>query len=101
MGVQDDITIRLSAQRALLTHVTSQLRAVSVDIDPSQRRVWVRFVFDGEPLEAAREAASCAATEVVADYPDWKVAEEYVSTPAPGQMAHRRLLVYHRCEDQW
>jgi hypothetical protein len=102
MGIEDDIRLRLSAQRALLTHVTPQLRAVSVDIDPVHHQVWVRFVFDGEPSESAREAASCAATEIVTDYVDgWDFAEEYVNCPAPSRMEHRRICVYHRCEDEW
>jgi hypothetical protein len=102
MRVEDDIRLRLSAQRALLTHVTPRLRAVSLDYDSGKQRVWVRFTFDGQPSESVRDAASCAGTEVLADYPEgWDITEEFVVCPAPDPMEHRRLLVYHRCEDSW
>jgi hypothetical protein len=100
----DDCTarIRLSAQRALLGNVTPQLRAVSVDTDPESKRVSVRFVFDGEPSESVRDAASCAAAEMIADYPDpWTIHEDYVVCPAPARMEHLRHIVYARCEDAW
>ncbi len=62
----------------------------------------VRFFFDGEPSDSIRDTASCAATEILADYPrGWSLDEEYLNCPAPGLMEHHRLLVYHRCEDEW
>jgi hypothetical protein len=101
LNIDHDIRLRLCAQRALLTHIVPQLRAVSLDIVPDERRLGIRFVFDGDPSEPVRNAASCAATEVLSDYPDWEVAEEYVTTPAPLRIEHLRLLVYARCEDEW
>lgn len=102
MGVEEDNGLRLSAQRALLTHVTPRLRAVSLDIELHTRLIRVRYVFDGPPAESARDAASRAGSEILSDYPEgWDVAEEFVATPAPGPMEHLRLLVYHRCEDPW
>jgi len=102
MGVADDNSLRLSAQRALLTHVTPRLRAVSVDIDPESCRIWARFIFDDEPSETVRDTAACAGTEIIADYPEsWDITEEFVACPAPTKMEHLRLLVYHRCEDAW
>lgn len=101
-SAEEDIRLRLSAQRALLTHVTPRLRAVSLDCDASQHRVWVRFTFDGPPSESVRDAASCAGTEILADCPEgWDIDEEFVVSPAPAPMVHRRLLVYHRGEDSW
>ena len=97
-----DVRLRLSAQRALLTHVTPSMRAVSVEIQPADRVVWMRFVFDGEPSPDAREVASCAHTEVLSDFADeWSVELEVIACRAPGRMAHRRWQVYHRCEDTW
>lgn len=101
MGIEDDISIRLSAQRALLGHVTPALRAVSVDVDPQSRRVSVRFVFDGEVSEAVRDAAACAGTEILSDYPDWDVDEQFLNVRAPLQIEHLRFVVYARCEDDW
>jgi hypothetical protein len=75
---------------------------VSVDCDTGRHRVWVRFIFDGPQSESVRDAAACAGTEVLADYPEgWDITEEFVVCPAPDRMEHRRLLVYHRCEDSW
>ena len=102
MGVEDDISVRLSAQRALLGHTTPELRAVSVDVDPQSRRVSVRFVFDGEASESVLDAASCAGTEILSDYPEgWDIDEQFVNVPAPQQIAHLRFVVYARCEDDW
>jgi hypothetical protein len=102
MALADDIRLRLSAQRALLTHTTLGMRAVSVDVVPEQKRAWVRFIFDGEPSLAEAEAASCACTEIITDFvDDWVFDTEVVATPFPEKMAHRRLVVFARCEDEW
>jgi hypothetical protein len=101
MGSEDDVRLRLSAQRALLTHVTPALRGVSADVDTERRSVRLRFIFAREPSDSERDAASCAATEVIADYSDgWHLNEEFLFLPAKEQMPHLRLLVYHRCEDE-
>jgi biofilm PGA synthesis protein PgaA len=61
-----------------------------------------RFVFDGEPSEFVRDAASCAGTEMIADLPDpWTINEDFVVCPAPARMEHLRHVVYARCEDDW
>src|SRR5262245_40826826 len=97
---EDDMRLRLSGQRALLTHVTPRLRAVSLDSDAGGHRIWVRFIFDGQPCESDRGEAACAGTEILADHTEgWAITEEIVVCPAPRPMEHRRLLVYHRCED--
>ena len=102
MSSEDDIRLRLTAQRALLTHVTPELRSVSADIDPERQSVHLRFFFAREPSDSERDAASCASTEVIADYSDgWVLDEEYLVVPATEKMPHLRLLVYHRCEDEW
>lgn len=97
-----DTRIRLSAQRALLTHVTPSMRAVSVEVQPAAQTAWMRFVFDGEPSPDGREVASCAHTELLTDFVDeYSVELELVACPAPARMVHRRWLVYERCEDSW
>jgi len=102
MGVQEDNSFLLSAQRALLDRVTPRLRAVSLDYHLGEHRVWVRFIFDGEPGGVVRDAAGCAGSEILSDLPDgWDISEEFIVCPAPDRMQHRRLLVYHRCEDSW
>lgn len=102
METEDDIQLRLSAQRALLTHVTPDLRSVSADIYPERRAIQLRFIFARRPSDSERDAASIAATEVIADYSgNWGLFEEYLIVPATEPMAHLRLLIYHRCEDEW
>jgi hypothetical protein len=97
------ISFRLSAQRALLTHVTPPLRAVSLAVDESSRRWTIRFVFDGRPSVSQLEAARCAVTEIVADFWElgWGYSEEFLFVAAPGKIQHLDWLVFHRCEDEW
>ncbi|HZU36068.1 MAG TPA: hypothetical protein VFA18_09175 [Gemmataceae bacterium] len=94
------ISFRLSAQRALLTHVTPLLRSVSLAVDESCRCWAIRFIFDGSPTTSVLEAAQCAVTEIVADFPDWEYSDEFLVCPAPMKMQHLDWLVYHRCEDE-
>src|SRR4051812_20742129 len=102
MALEDDVKLRLSLQRALLTHVTSELRSVSADVQPEGRSVRLRFIFARQPSDSERDAVSCAATEVIADYADgWLFDEEYAVVLPEMRMSHLRLLVYHRCEDGW
>jgi hypothetical protein len=102
MGVEEDVQLRLSLQRALLSHVTPDLRSVSADVLPEKRMVRLRFVFARQPGDSDHNATSIAAAEVIADYPDdWQLEEEYLILPAKVRMSHLRLLVYHRCEDAW
>src|SRR5436190_577673 len=93
------ISFRLSAQRALLTHVTPPLRHVPLSVDEQDRRWAIRFVFDGRPSESQLEAAGCAVTEVLADFPDWEYTDEFLFVRAPGQFSKLEWSVYHRCED--
>ncbi|WP_435016231.1 hypothetical protein TA3x_003795 [Tundrisphaera sp. TA3] len=101
MGSEDDTRLRIGAQLALLTHVTPELRSVSADIEPGRRLVQVRFIFAREPSHSERDAASCAAGEIIANYSDgWSIDEQYLVVPTPEKMSHLRLVVYHRCEDE-
>jgi hypothetical protein len=94
--------LRLSAQRALLTHITPSMRAVSVEAVPERQLAWVRFTFDAEPGPSELGTAAVAHTEILADFEDeWTVELEIARTPAPLPMEHRRILVFHRCEDEW
>jgi hypothetical protein len=99
MTLPAHISFRLSAQRALLTHVTPPLRAVSLAVDEPGRRWAIQFVFDGRPSDYQLEAARCTVTEILADFPDWEYTGEFLSVPAPGDFLGLKWLVYQRCED--
>jgi hypothetical protein len=102
MAAEDDVYLQLSLQRALLGAVTPELRSVSAEIDLEKLWVYIRFIFAREPSDSEREAAAVAATEVIAAFSDgWMVDEEYQVLPPEERMSFLRLLVYHRCEDDW
>jgi hypothetical protein len=91
----------LSLQRALLGEAHAQLRQASIEADVSSFLVRVRFEYDGEPSEAARESCSCAATEVIADFPGpWQLDEQHASVPMPQRLSPLAHVAYHRAERQ-
>ena len=93
------IEIRLSAQRALLSHVPVSLRAVSVDAN--SRKIYYRCIFDGEPTEDEWELLSVAATEMIADFPEpYTIEEEYLYIPHPETMEHLKYVVFLRHESK-
>jgi hypothetical protein len=92
---------RLSAQRALLAHATPPLRSVSLAVDEPARQWAIRFVFDGHPSDSQLEAARCAVTEILADFPEWDYKDEFWFVSAPGEFQTLEWAVYQRCEDSW
>lgn len=89
----------LSLQRGLLGEVHPQLRMASIQADPFAKMVHVRFEYDGEPSDEARECCSCAATEVIADFPaPWNLDEQHIACPAPAKCAPLEHLAYWRHE---
>jgi hypothetical protein len=93
------VSFRLSAQRALLGHVTPPLRSVSLAVNEPERAWRIRFVFDGQPSESELDAARCAVAEIVADFPDWSFDEEFLFVPEPGKIEDLESTVFRRCED--
>ena len=97
--IADRQSLLLSLQRGLLGEVHSQLRQASIQADTATRTVHLRFEFDGVPSEAAAESCSCAATEVIADFPDlWQLQEEYLAVPAPNPLQPLAHIAYLRAE---
>ncbi|MNM93326.1 hypothetical protein D3C81_1056960 [compost metagenome] len=91
----------LSLQRALLGQVHPILRQASIKADPTLRLVTLRFEYDGEPTEIARESCSCAATEVIADFPaPWRLDEQHVATSANKSLSPLIHIAYRRAEAQ-
>lgn len=101
MTLPAHISFRLSAQGALLTHVTPPLRAVSLAVDEPNQRWAIRFVFDGHPSESQLEAAQIAVTEILSDFPEWDFTDEFVFVRAPEKFQSLEWSVYQRCEDSW
>ena len=89
----------LSLQRALLGNVHVELRQASIEADDGKRLVRVRFEYDASPSTVCQECCSVAASEVAADIEDgWKVSEEHVETPWPGDLSPLANLAYARWE---
>lgn len=93
------VALLLSLQRGLLGEVHPQLRQASIEVDRAHRSVRLRFEYDGPPAEVPRDSCSCAATEVIADFPDgWELDEVHVSVPAPAPLCGLQHVAYRRAE---
>ena len=105
LGRMSDIVtpqeLLLSLQRALLGEVHSQLRQASIEADGASQTIRIRFEYDGTPQDTARESCSCAATEVIADFPTpWDLDEQHVPTPASSLLSPLAHVAYRRAESQ-
>jgi hypothetical protein len=102
MTAEPLILARLSVQRALLTHVTPALRAVSLAVSSLDCQLSLRFIYDLDATENKRALPAIVAAEVCGDweFPD-RVYEEVLMIPAGTAMQHLDWIVYHRCEDAW
>ncbi|MBO6769385.1 MAG: hypothetical protein JJ901_13930 [Erythrobacter sp.] len=74
-----------SVNRALLGEVGPALRLVVAKAD--RQEIVLRFYFDGEPSAEDRESANCAGTEVIADFPEYDLAEQIERCDAPEKIA--------------
>ena len=91
----------LSLQRALLGEVHVELRQASIEADSTARTVRLRFEYDGTPSEQARESCSCAATEVIANFPaPWQLDEQHLAVPLPAPLESLAHVAYRRAESQ-
>ena len=84
----DAITIRqarvlLSLQKALLGAITTHLRTVSVSWD--MQGIDIYFIYDGEISEDDQEESECAATEVLANFPDDRVETHHIRCDFPNR----------------
>jgi len=93
-----DISLRLSAQRALLDAIPNGLRAVSVEA--KEQTILFRCIFeDVDSKEKHWELLSVAGTEIISDFSDHKIAEEYLVDDGPRQkIKHLKHLVFMRKE---
>ena len=89
----------LSLVRGLLGEVHPALRQASIEADEGVRVVRLRFEYDGEASGPAQESCSCAATEVIADFPSsWDLDEQHVAAPVPSPLSSLTYVVYRRWE---
>jgi hypothetical protein len=99
--VSSHLMLLLSLQRALLGEVHPELRQASIEADQSSQTVRLRFEYDGTPSDTVKESCSCAATEVIADFPTpWQLDEQHISVPAPAPLGPLAHVAYRRAEPQ-
>ena len=95
----DRQSLLLSLQRALLGEVHAALRQASIEADPVMQMVHLRFEYDGDPSEAVKESCSCAASEVISDFPEpWQLDEQHVAVPRTQQLSPLAQVAYRRSE---
>ncbi len=91
-----DTSLRLSAQRALLDAVPVGLRAVSVEA--KENMIFVRSIFDSQQSKDKHwESLSIAGTEIISDFPDYNIKEEFLVN-TEHKMKHLKHLVFMRKE---
>ncbi len=93
---QQDISLTLSAVRALLGNVTPPLRSASVEWKVNTI-VW-KCVFDTTATAEDYELMSTAAAEIISDFPDAELEEIYLTVAPPESVEPLEHLVYHRHE---
>jgi len=97
----DNGSLLRSMQRALRGEVHPTLRQVSVELDDIAHVVRIRFEHDGQPSEQARVTSSCAATEVIADFPSpWQVDEQHVVVARQNRLNPLSLIAFRRWESE-
>ena len=86
-------------RRALSGSAPSQLRQASVEVDPANHLITVRFESEGEPEPAVLEACQIAGTELISDYPSpWNINEQHSAVHAPRALSPLAHVVYSRNE---
>lgn len=99
--IADRQILLLSLQRALLGEVDPTLRQASVEADAALQTIRLRFEYDGSPSDIARERCSCAAAEVIADFPDpWRLDEQHRAVPMPDPLSPLAHIAYLRAESR-
>lgn len=93
-----DISLTLSAVRALLGNVTSPLRSASVEWKENTI-IW-KCVFDTTATADDYELMSIAAAEIISDFPDAELEEIYLTVEPPESVEPLEHLIYHRHEQK-
>jgi len=99
--IVDHQMLLLSLQRALLGEVDPTLRQASIEADTASQTIRLRFEYDGSPGDIAKECCSCAATSVIADFPDpWRLDEQHCAVPMPDSLSPLAHVAYLRAESR-
>ena len=90
--------LRIFAQCALLGAITPNIRKVYIGL--IDKTIQLVFVFDGKISENDIDNASCVGTEIVANYNDLLINEQFISIPPPKDyiMPEDYFCVYARKE---
>ncbi len=92
----DRVGAILSLNRALLAETVPSLRAAQIKWD--QELIHLFFYYDGEVSEEDHESAECAATEVIASYPEHQLEIDILRWDYPKLIPKVGELVYYRRE---
>ena len=74
----------LSVQRALLGEVTVNIRAVTCSVDADE--VVLRWIIDGAISEELEADLSVLGTEVISEFSDHHISEEFIRCDAPSDI---------------
>jgi hypothetical protein len=89
--------VLLSVQRALLSEITPNIRAVTVEYDATS--IHIEMFFDGEISDDDRETVLLVDTEVLAEFPaHHRVDTVGIRRDAPAPIPKDRLWAYYRKE---
>ena len=94
----NSLDLRMSAQRALLSNVFSQVRLVKVSAHGNE--IHFEAIVDPEAPDEAVDALSAAASEIVADFPDARIQERIIRSARalPSEDVVHSGWVYARAE---
>lgn len=98
MKTSQDISLLLSAVRALQGNVTPPLRSASVEWK-ANTIVW-KCVFDTTATADDYELMSIAAAEIIADFPEAELEEIYLTIAPPESVEPLQQLIYLRHEQK-
>ena len=92
----DRVGAILSMNRALWVEVSPLLRAALISWNDEEIHLF--FYYDGEISEKDNESAECAATEVIAGYPEYALEIDILRWDTPKPIPQTGELVYYRRE---
>ena len=93
-----DISLTLSAVRALLGNVTPPLRSASVEWKENTI-IW-KCVFDTTATADDYELMSIAAAEIISDFPDAELEEIFLTVAPTESVEPLEHLIYQRYEQK-